>query len=222
LEQGLAPAAHFGGNLLEYAIFGLDRWLRQRQGVYEFTSNPICMLRVNRATAEDELTLSDGTQVHCGDPILNLHLWNEQLARMKGGPTLSWATRVCRALDGSLCDLALCIAHRPEFSDIAALRADICIGTTKKTEQVARIAGRYGFETPRTASAPEFQRGMHRFGENLYMFLLVLATNPGALRSDVFSRDHALVYLPRTALERRYGTLGNLRLNREFQRRPWP
>jgi len=37
------------------------------------------------------------------------------------------------------------------------------------------------------------------------MYLLVLASNPAAMRADVLRRDHALVYLSRAALERRYG-----------------
>jgi hypothetical protein len=52
---------------------------------------------------------------------------------------------------------------------------------------------------------PENGGRIHRLGWNFLMFLLVLATDPIALRMDVFWRDHALVYLSRAALGRRYG-----------------
>ncbi|MEJ2374949.1 MAG: hypothetical protein P8Y53_02150 [Pseudolabrys sp.] len=191
------------GALLEHAVFGLDRWLRRWHGVYEYTDDPICMFRVNRCEAERALSLADGTRIHPGDPILNLHLWNEHMPPMPhDGATVAWARQMRSAIDTSLRELADWLSHRADHADIAALRADMRLGTVAQTQQLIRIAARYGFE-PMDCRAES--GSLRDFGENILMYLLVLAANPAAIRTDVLRRDHALVYVSRAALERRYG-----------------
>jgi YkoP domain len=193
------------GALLEHAVFGLDRWLRHQQGIQEYTNDPHCVFRINRSVAERDLSLSDGTAIGIGDALLNLHLWNEHIPPMQpAGATLAWARHMTRALDASLCELNRCLARQPEFDDIAALRADMHIATAAHNTQLIRIMAHYGF-APALREDAENSGPIHRLGENFLMFLLVLATNPIALRTDVFWRDHALVYLSRAALGRRYG-----------------
>ncbi|MGH7915089.1 MAG: YkoP family protein [Candidatus Binataceae bacterium] len=195
--------AHSGA-LLEHAVLGLDRWLRRQQGVQEYISDPLCIFRINRIPAERTLTLSDGTSIRAGDPLLNLHLWNEHILPMRrAGATVGWARHMTRALDASLRELACALGRHPEFDGIAALRADMCISTAEQSVKLVRIMAYYGFEA--ACHDPENAGTIHRLGETFFMFLLLWAINPIALRADVFRRDHALVYLSRAALERRYG-----------------
>jgi hypothetical protein len=191
------------GALVEHAVFGLDRWLRRRQGVYEYSTSALCLFRLNRGEAEQALTLTDGIRVGPGDPILNLHLWNEHMPPMPPeGPTVGWARQTHRAVDASLRELARWLARQADHADIAALQADMRLGTVAQSQQLVRIAGRYGFES---AVFPTESGSLRQFGENILIYLLVLAANPVAIRTDVLWRDHALVYLSRAALERRYG-----------------
>ncbi len=70
-----------------------------------------------------------------------------------------------------------------------------------------RLSARYGFE-PAAEPVPAgywHAGGLHRIGENILIFMLVLATNPVAAGPPVLRRDRKLVYLSRAALERRYG-----------------
>jgi YkoP domain len=190
---------------LESAIFGLDRWLRRRQGVYEYSSDPACLFRIQRARADRALSLSDGTCIDAGDPILNLHLWNEHMPAMTPeGATMAWARQVSRALGTSLGELAQYLAQSPELDDIAVLRADMRLGTAEKSAQLARIMAHYGFES---ADCEIESAGLlHRFGENIFIFLLVLATNPATVRAPILWRARKQVYLSRAALERRHGS----------------
>ena len=193
---------------LENAVFGLDRWLQRRQGVFEYTDNPACMFRIQRAEAEERVALSDGARIEPGQPVLNLHLWNEHIPLMgQEGATVGWARTMSRSIRQSLAQLSTYLDAHPEFDDIAALRADMRLGTSEQSAQLERLAARYGFEPAATPVSADYWHsgGLHRFGENILIFMLVLATNPVAAGSPVLRRDHKLVYLSRAALERRYG-----------------
>ncbi len=194
---------------LENAVFGLDRWLQRRQGVFEFTDDPACTFRIQRVEAEERVTLSDGVRIRPGDPVLNLHLWNEHIPLMgQEGATMAWARAMSWSIPHSLAELAGYLDAHPEFDDIAALRADLRLGTAAQSAQLVRLSARYGFENAdeRPPDGHWHAGALHRIGENILIFMLVLATNPVAAGSPVLRRDRKLVYLSRAALERRYGT----------------
>lgn len=189
---------------LEYAVFGLDRWLRRRQGVYEYCTHQDCLFRIQRAHADEAVILSDGTRIVAGAPLLVLHLWNEHMPVIaQNGATIAWARTISRAIDRSLRDLARYLANEPALDDVVALRADMRLGAADDIAQLVRIAKHYGFEEPRAAH--DHEGTLHRFGDNILIFLLVMATNPAAIRVPSLSRDYKPVYLSRAALERRYG-----------------
>lgn len=200
---------HFSvrGILIEPAVFGLDRWLRQRQGVFEFTDHPRCLFRIQRAHAETEVVLADGTRLAPGDTILNLHLWNEHVPPIgPDGPTVLWGRALARGVDLSLRELARYLRWTRGFDDAAALRGDMRLGDANRSAQLARIAAYYGFES--TSEGIESGTAGHRLAENVFMMLLVLASNPAALRAPVLRRTHTPVYMPRVTLMQRYETRG--------------
>jgi hypothetical protein len=189
---------------LERAVFTLDRWLRRREGVYEYSTDPRCVFRIGLVKADQDITLTDATAIHAGDPLLMLHLWNENMPAMgKNGPTVAWGRLVSRALDTSLRELARYLHQRVELDDVAALYGDMHLGSARQAAQLTRILGRYGFE-----SADHYQGGqvgaLERVGKNILIFLLVAATNPATLRSTILRRYHGRVFLSRATLERRY------------------
>ena len=193
---------------LERAVFTLDRWLRRREGIYEYSTNPRCLFRIGLVKADQDVTLADGTEIRAGDTLLMLHLWNENMPAMgKHGPSVAWGRQVSRGIDASLRELARYLHQRVELDDVAALYGDMHLGSVRQAAQLARILARYGFE-----SVNDYQCGhvgaLERFGKNILIFLLVAATNPAALRSTVLRRYHGRVFLSRTMLERRYRGAG--------------
>jgi len=154
------------------------------------------------------LTLSDGTSIVPGSPILDLHLWNEHMPIMPAdGPTVGWARHVSRGIETSLRDLVCYLKRRPDLDDVAAVRANMCLGTSEQSAQLIRLSARYGFEVALgsvVTSGTSSLQMLHRIGENVFIFLLVLATNPIAAKTPVLRRSHALAYLSRAILERRY------------------
>ncbi len=198
--QQLQPRA-----LLERGVFRLDRWLQERHGVFEYTRDNRCIFRIQRATALERVDLAGGSSIRPGEPILNLHLWNEHIPAIRDdGATVGWARRLSRAIDLSLQELARYLSEHAELDEIVAMRADMRLRTEEKNRQLAYLSARYGFEDGVTHHQGE-SRPLHRLGENVLVLLLVMATNPMALRASVLMRAPKVVYLPRAELHRRYG-----------------
>lgn len=187
--------------LLTSAIFRLDGWLRRRQAVFEYSDREDCILRIQVATADHAVSLGDGTRIRPGDRLVNIHLWNEHIPPASRAHDVGWARLISHRLAGSLCELDRTLERRPELRDTVAIVADMALGTEGRGGQIVRMSQRYGFE----AVDDESDRpsgGLHRVGENILMFLLVLAANPTAARLSVLRRGRRRVYLSRDALRR--------------------
>ena len=188
----------------EQWVFSLDRWLRRWHGIYEFTAHRDCLFRAERCLAEETLLLADGARVRRGDPLLRIHLWNEQVPVMRqDGPTIAWARRASRAVETSLRELARYVSQCRDLDEVVAVCADMRLATPKQSAQLARIVSRYGFEAEKDSRVG--RPGLLRLiGENILMVLLVLATNPCAFRAAVLRRGHARVIISRARLLRLY------------------
>ena len=188
---------------LNQAVFGLDRWLRDRQGIYECSNEDYCLFRIQSISAERTLTLSDGTTIAKGNSLLGLHLWNEHIpALTHKGPTIAWAHQIDRAFNLSMRDLARYLAATPGLDDVIAIRADLRLGDAGYNAKLARITAHYGFEAPRREH--DSAGRLHRFRENILIFMLLLASNPAAIRLPALPREHNIAYLSLAALDRRY------------------
>jgi hypothetical protein len=191
--------------LLGRGVFRLDRWLQERNGVFEYTRDNCCIFRIQHARALERVDLAGGSSISPGEHILNLHLWNEHIPAIRlEGATVGWARRLSRAIDFSLKELACYLGQHPELDEIVAMRAEMRLGREEKNRQLAYLSARYGFEDVVTRH-PGASRPLHRLGENVLLLLLVMATNPVALRASVLLRTQKVVYLPRAVLHRRYG-----------------
>jgi len=192
-----------GAGWLASAVFALDRRIRRRIGVYEYTLHPQCLFRLQVVHLDDALVLADGTSVDRGNRVLVLHLWNEQMPVIGPmGPTLAWARKVDRAMDISLRELACYLAAQPHLGDIELICGNMPVIGSAQAEQLARILARYGFEA---AVDDTDRRGLlHRFGDGVLVLMLVWAANPRAVRSAMLRCCNMRVFVSRAALEQRY------------------
>lgn len=185
-------------------LFGLDRWLRRRYGVFEYTSSPRCIFRLSIIVTKNRLELADGTCVEPGERLGDLHLWNEQLPILaRTGPPLAWALEMNRRFPVSLRELACYLCSNPKFQDIRAIRAMLAFGAAKDTTRLIQMSSRYGFEPLAAGDVPALSP-LHLLGENLLISLMVLARNKEALRLDSVRRVRIPVFLSRSTLERRF------------------
>lgn len=195
ISRSLSP----GRNRLGALIFRLDAQLRRRHGVYEFTDNPGCIFRIQHGQAPCDMVFSDGTRLKAGDPVLNLHLWNEQVPPMEAsGPTMSWARAIDQGIRVSLRELAIHLKREESLKDIAAVSGTMHLGPPEQTKQLVRMAARFGFEA---VEGCEAQPALARLGENAMGLLLVLATNPATARLSILRRATAPVFMTRRRLE---------------------
>lgn len=197
-------------------LFALDAWLRRRQAVFEYTRHPTCVFRLDISRSSRALILRDGTRVSPGQRVARLHFWNEQVPPLpEHGATIGWARQMQQAIATSLAELARYLASRPELSDIAVVCADAPSGTRAQSEQLARIMGRYGFETiAEPEHLPNAER-LHRLGENILISLIVWARNTAALRGDTLKRVRVPIYLSRQVLEKKFSGVRERRLSCE-------
>jgi YkoP-like protein len=197
--------APYGRRWLVEALSAFDDRQRRRQAVFEYTSDPACIFRIDVTRASRGVTLRDGTFVRPDDRVVRLHFWNEQIPTLpEDGATIAWARRMQRAIGASLEELARYLAAQPDLADIAVICGHVPSGTKSQSGQIARIMAYYGFETiPETEPLPLAER-LHRFGENILISLIVLAHNAGALRSDTLARVRVPIFLSRRALDREF------------------
>ena len=185
-------------------ILGLDRRLRHRYGIFEYTSHRECLLRAERCRAVEPIELGDGVRAQIGDPLLRLHLWNEHVPLIGvRGPSMSWARRIERGMALSLAELARYLEQNSERG-VRVVCAQMRLASVHQRRQLSRIFARFGFET---VPGPADEQGhvLRHVGENILVVLLVLATNPVSLRTGVLRRGCVRVAISREALLRRYG-----------------
>ncbi|HCW52121.1 MAG TPA: hypothetical protein DGR79_08715 [Clostridiales bacterium] len=158
---------------------GLDFLLRRACGIREFTRDPDCILRLSVGRCGRDLVLSDGTTVRRGEPVGDLHLWNERVPSMPpGGPDLAWGLAFGRRMRRSLALLARAVEDDPKLRRLKAFRAAGSVMGSALPRAVAALAARLGFDVVE----PEGPRGpwprFVEFWENAYALALVWAFNP--------------------------------------------
>lgn len=189
------------------AIRGLDALLRRIYGIHAFTDDPKCLFRVAFRRSPYDRTLSDGTRVRRGDPIVELHFWNERLPRMgPHGPDATWALRFAARLRHSLRLLAEYLATDPRARDVVAVYGYTYLTWDERDPQQLLLR-RLGF-TFFVHPPPRTPWGwVIRFFTQGYTWALVWTYNPTSLRARAFfrerlveiwmSRQQLLAHLPR-------------------------
>jgi hypothetical protein len=185
------------------SVSRVDAWLRSYYGIYEFTDDPACVLRVGRSEARAPVSLSDGTHVALGDPVGTLHFWNEHLPRYsEKGPDLGWACAVRDRVRYSLRAFSEYIEGDPAWHEVRAIRTETALPARLGASQIGRVFQRYGFE--RVPTDHSLAARLHGVGECVVLWALTRAFNPAALPRQPFLRDRHELWISRATLRLRY------------------
>jgi len=188
--------------VIEAFVHQLDPMLRRAHRVQEFTQDPQCVLRVALGFSNRDLQLSDGTWIRRGDPIVELHLWNERIPRMPPeGPDLAWSLRFYRRLVASLRLVARWMEQHPEARQARALR-----GETSMVDPVRGLIQALGFDLILLERGASGWRRLRYRMDDFYVWLLIRAYNPSSLRNRRFHQlERVQFWISREAFLRRYG-----------------
>jgi hypothetical protein len=155
-----------------------DRLLCKLYGIYIFSDDPNGVIRLQRGKTPHPLSLS-GQTIQSGEPVLNIHLWNDHLPPLPaGGPDLVWAKKSERLFLLSLQDVAVYINQNPALDGVRAIGGTTIILYSAHSDSGERIIRRLGF----TAQPHRGKLGkVGNFIDNLYSWVLIWTYNPQGL-----------------------------------------
>jgi hypothetical protein len=185
-------------------VGSVDALLRSVHGIYEFTDDRGCVLRIAYSHARASVTLRDGTGIKVGDPVGALHLWNEHLPRYsERGPDIAWASEMRRRVLHSMRLLAAYVEREPAWQPVRAFCAATALSNRLGDLQIRRLAARYGFE--RIEPSPLLLHRLNAIGDCFNTWALTRAFNPAALARQPFLRGRYELWISRSVLLERYG-----------------
>ncbi len=207
LMRARASSSVAGGLAWTTLVGAIDALLRRCHGVHEYCDDPDCIFRVSLETAAAPARLSDGTTVAVGDPVAELHFWNEHLPPFPaGGPDLHWAKRAQRQVRHSLAALCRHVeAGGPDWQRVRAIRAVAPISRDGNAVwQMHHLAHRHGFDVLPSPAAAVTR--LPAVTQSVLTWAFARAYNPGALRHYHFLRRQQEIWLSRATLCTRYGS----------------
>lgn len=195
------------GRLGRCLVRALDAVLRRSLHVQSFTDDPVCILRLSPGRAREALVLEDGTQIRPGDPVIDLHFWNERVPPMpESGPDLRWAREMYRRFVASLRLLAQHLAESPSHADVQAIRGEFGFLSGEGLDAQRELFRRLGLEVRRLRAARGAWGRFAEFWQNLFSYWLIWTYNPASLRDKhLLGLERCQVWMSRGALLARYG-----------------
>ena len=156
-----------------------DAFLSRRYGVFTFTDEEDCLLRLQIAAASHSLLLP-GQVVQPGDKVLKIHLWNEHvpIPSSSEGYGLVWAKEVQRMFLKSLQAVGRYMQGTSSLADTRAVGGETILLFAGDRRNGERLMKRLGFKVlPYTHPLGRFGE----FWENFYSWVLVWTYNPAGL-----------------------------------------
>jgi len=188
---------------MRFLIRTLDRFLRWRFGIFEFSQHPTCVYRL-RLTSISKPRSWPGHSVEPGAQVLELHLWNERMPDMPlMGADITWGIKAHRRLAFSYRHIAEHLAAEPSLAKVEALTLTTILILGDGSAGTKTYFERLGFR-----HVP-IDHPLGRFGEfweNVYSWLLMWTYNPGSTRGlRIPSLRRCEAWVSREDFLRRFG-----------------
>jgi hypothetical protein len=168
-------------------VRGIEAVLRRYYGVFEFTSDPQCIMRLSHSRSPRDLVLSDDTRIGKGDALLALHFRNERLAAvLRQDATLETGVVLVQGMRHSLRLLARYVQAQHELDAVRALYGDFGFVRDERGEQLQRMLSRLGFDLV-AGERPGWDARRRAFWDNLYSWWMIWTFNPASLRRKSFA-----------------------------------
>jgi hypothetical protein len=183
-----------------FIVERVDRLLRNRLEIHEFTDQATCVLRISKNRASSYETLADGVGVVPGDPLLELHLWNEHLGVAGSDYSVfAWGVELLKRLRFSLMLLADHVNLNEEWKDVKAVHA--CFATCLRRPE--RGFEHLGFSI--TSPNRSLSTRTHDFFEAFLVHSLIWAFRPCGKRKHPKTLKRVELWLSIARLQDLYG-----------------
>jgi hypothetical protein len=168
---------------MRFGAHFIDVILRSRQRVYEFSTDPECIFRIQLQQSPHDVTIK-GTNILKGDPILVIHFWNEHMPKLpKEGPDLQWALLTRRLTLYSLKLLAKEMQSDEKYAPVRALYGASVLFSFTGHIGGMRMVQRLGF----TVLPYQSRRGQFGvFWQNFFSWWLMYTYNDVSLHTREF------------------------------------
>ena len=167
------------------AVRWIDTLLRRYGGIYEFTQDPECILRLQLMPAPHGVTICNEI-ISKGDPVLAVHVWNERMPGIPpSGANLEWALKLRRSIIFSFREVAKLMLAGPRYSQVRAVCGSSALFSFSDHTGGTQMMQRLGF------TVLPYHRPLGRFGEfweNLFSWWLMWTYNDKSLTSRKFWR----------------------------------
>jgi hypothetical protein len=163
--------------LMKALVVPLDRLLRSRFKVFEFSDEPDCLFRARFAAAEQDIELPDG-RVSAGDQVLELHFWNEHFPPVPAdGPDMKWAVNGSKKVVKTCRLLAQRLQDDPKMATVHAIGGTTPLFKAGGGSGWEKIFTRLGFVIwPHVNPAGAFAE----FWENFYAWMVMRSFHVGS------------------------------------------
>jgi YkoP domain len=187
---------------MRVAVRWIDNLLCKFQGVYVYSRDPECILRLQLRTSTHTLPLGSWV-VHKGEPVLALHAWNERMPVIPPeGADLAWALTLRRRLVYSFMGIARLIQEDPLYEQVRAVCGSSGLFSFSDHTGGVQMMQRMGFVVI------PYHQPFGRFGkfwENLFSWSLMWAYNTNSLNLRKFWRlQRTEIWMTRVEFVERY------------------
>jgi hypothetical protein len=185
------------------AVRLIDALLRTSGGIYEFTDDPECILRIQLKRASLAVNIRS-ERIMKGEPVVALHVWNEPMPILPAaGADLEWALRLRRQAIHSFRGLAKVLQNESRYSQVKAVCGISALFSFTDHTGGMRMMRHLGF------TILPYQRPLGRFGEfweNLFSWWLMWTYNKVSLQSREFLHlQRTEIWMTASKFIQRYG-----------------
>jgi hypothetical protein len=188
---------------MRFLILALERHMRRKLGVFEFSDDPDCLFRAQLTKAGRVLQLPDGA-VSAGEPVLELHLWSEHFSPVSSeGLNMRWGVNASRQVAISCRALARYLRDEPAMRNVRAVGGTTGLFAAGEGSGWEAVLTRLGFAVmPHGSPHGRFLE----FWEGFYAWMLMRAFAVGAQKPPRL-RDvkRATFWMPTEDFVRRHG-----------------
>jgi hypothetical protein len=161
----------------------IDTLVRASLGVYEFTYDSECILRIQLMMANHTVNLGS-VRILKGEPVLGIHVWNERIPKLpKEGANLEWALQIRRQVVHSFKALSKEMQRENRYSQIRGIYGASALFSFADHTGGVHMMQHLGFTVlPHHSSLGRFSE----FWENLFSWWLMWTYNETSLNSRQF------------------------------------